>query len=126
MGGKKYKTIQLSTVYLPNCEMLISEFEEIFNRIKHEYSNYQDLSASFHEYYPGSDYDGEEDAHVIFWGDRLENDDEYKKRLKEEELLEKKRIKYEQDQEKRKKKAEKELEKWEKSEYERLKKKYER
>lgn len=125
MDGKKYKTVQLSTVYLPNCEILISEFEEIFNKIKCEYSNYQDLSASFHEYYPGSDYDGEEDAHVIFWGDTLETDEEYEKRLKEEIEREKIIKKQEEYNKKIKERMEKEKEEFDRKEYERLKKKYE-
>ena len=104
MDGKKYKTVQLSKIYFSNCELPISEFEEMFNKIKQEFSEYQNLSVDFHEYYPGSDYDGEEDPHAIFWGDRLETDEECAKRLKQEEEYEKRRIKYEEVERKRKEK----------------------
>ncbi len=126
MDGKKIINVELSEIKLKYKEpIFISKLRDIFDEIEKQYPEYSNISADFYSYPNNGDYDRDPpEAGIYFNGDRIETDDEYKKRLIKEKQIIEMREKQNREIEELNKKREKEHEIWEQQEYERLKKKY--
>lgn len=126
MDGKKFINCHLIDIELEYGKPLsFSEVEQMFNGIRMKFKDYSNFTVEFYDWEGNQDYGMLSGAKAAFYGERIETDEEYEKRLKDEEHYKKIKIEHEKAEKERQKIIDQKQKEFDKQEFERLKKKYE-
>jgi len=126
MDGKKYINCELVEIPLIYGKPLtLTEVETMFNRIRIEYlGKFENLTVEFDEWGGNREQGFDPVARATFYGERLETDEEYQKRLIYEEKQRLRKIELDKEEAEREKIRQDHQKDFDKQTFERLKEKY--